>query len=255
MMKHFTYRAYAILFVGFFLANLNAAASVALPPIDKGIGKKNLIYAQGSISGFDEIALRSLFDELPQLRSKIVFTGKLHSAISQSVSQNGLVFIPLRNSTYPTQFMSETLDELRYYQITDLIGLITIPINLCVYMNSDEIADKQPMRAIASSVNALSQMSQWISRHHLQTIATQMDTSMTAKQLAHDGFPQGTAVAATCDTDQYNPRLKRIAQSVQDKKTNRTTYVLVKLVARPEPVDKVKVDGELTQWIVSYLDK
>lgn len=207
------------------------------------------IYIQASRGSFNDAAIHKLFDQHPQLKSGLEFSGTPVNAFRLADEQHALAFVAVANSTINGKLVQASVDAMKQYQVTDLKGFITTPIEMCVLMNSKDAADKQPISLIASHPAALKQINGWKATLHAKELEVPEGTAAAAKKVSERALPVGTAAIGACVLDTTYPNLTIVARGVQDNKNNRTSFILADVARRATPVSEEQARAALQKVI------
>ncbi|WP_417605800.1 prephenate dehydratase domain-containing protein [Oceanimonas baumannii] len=207
------------------------------------------IYVQASRGSFNDAAIHKLFSQSPHLQSELEFSGTPTNAFQRADEQNALAFVAVANSTIDGKLVQATVDAMEQYQVTELKGFITTPIEMCVLMNSKDVASEQPITLLASHPAALKQINGWKATVQAKELEVPEGTAAAAKKVSEQELPAGTAAVGACVLDSAYPDLSIVARGVQDNKNNRTSFILADVAKREAPIDEEQARVVLQQVI------
>ncbi|MCL9780021.1 prephenate dehydratase [Vibrio sp. S4M6] len=207
------------------------------------------IYAQASKGSFNDAALHQLLQKKPELKANIIFSGTPLNTYMQAEKHDGVAFTAIANSTIKGKLVSATVKAIEQYKVTKPIAFITTPIDMCAFMNKQDVKEKLPVKAIASHPAALAEVSEWNKNLKATEIAVPQGTAYAAKEVSLHKLPQGTAAVGSCVLNEIYPNLVKIGTNIQDNKSNRTSFMLTELSKRAQPISESQAKVELQQII------
>ncbi|CAH0536399.1 prephenate dehydratase domain-containing protein [Vibrio marisflavi] len=212
------------------------------------------IYVQASKGSFNDAALHQLLKKDPTLKSKVIFSGTPLNTYQQANENKGRAFTAIENSTIKGKLVDATVKAIEQYKVTKPIAFITTPIEMCAFMNKQDIKAKQPIKAIASHPAALKEVSKWNQSYDAMEIVVPQGTAYAAKQVSMHKFPKGTAAVGACVLNEIYPNLVNVAANIQNDESNRTSFMLAEVVKRKQPISSTQATKELQQIIKTAKD-
>lgn len=205
------------------------------------------IFVQATPGSFNQQAIELLFQD--SIKNKqIHFCGTPLDAFRFAHEKKGVAFVAIINTIIPGNFVEATLKALKEYRIIRVISSIRMKIEMAYIRHEDAILNNVRLTHIASHPAALQQISKWKSnRHSVTEIPIEKGTGEAARQLSAGELPMNAAVIGPKNLVKLYPNLKVVEESIQDRKDNFTTFVLIEIDKRSQPVDQETIIEELNE--------
>ncbi|KXO13191.1 Prephenate dehydratase [Moritella sp. JT01] len=216
--------------------------------------KNSLVYVQASKGSFNDAAITQLFSLKPKLRAGVTFSGTPKNAFKLADENNQLAFAAVTNSTIKGNLVQASVKAVQEYRIIDVKALISMPIEMCVLMNTDDIKKNNEIKYIASHPAALKQIYKWKTSLNVEEISVPEGTAAAAEKVSQNKYPAGTAAIGSCVLESTYPHLAVVAKGVQDNKNNNTTFLLAKVEKRDILLTELEARTELNKAISSSIN-
>jgi len=214
----------------------------------------SLVYVQASKGSFNDAAITQLFSLKPKLRADVIFSGTPKNVFKLANENNELAFAAVTNSTIEGNLVQASVKAVQEYKITDVKALISIPIEMCVLMNTDDIKKKNEIKYIASHPAALKQIYKWKTPLNVEEISVPEGTAAAAEKVSQNKYPAGTAAIGSCVLESTYPHLAVVAKGVQDNKNNNTSFLLAKVEKRDTLLTELEARAELNKAISTSIN-
>lgn len=200
------------------LRRLEQEACRRLPPIER-------VVCQGVEGAYSHQAARGLFG-----RREIAFVPEFEQVFRQ-VEQGALGVLPVENSAAGS--VTAVYDLILRYRFY-IVGAIDIKVEHCL-----AAAGEEPVKKVVSHPQALSQCSEYIAAHGLETQA--FSNTAAAAEFIAQKRPAG--VGTVCSVEAARRwGLRILRQGVQNEKNNTTRFVAVfKEAVLPEEANKISL--------------
>jgi prephenate dehydratase len=219
-----------------------------------GNGEGSPIFVQAGAGSFNHEAAKLMFGaHFGSL--DIQFAGTPLDAMVKAAKENGLAFTAVSNTLVPGNLVQATVDAIKEYQIIEVKESITMKIEQCLLRHMRAIAEKTPLTQIASHPAALLQIAHWKSEKKLVEISEPLGTSKAADRLSRGEYSLETGVIGPKVAADVYKDLAVVVCGIQDNETNATTFGLLKVVRREEPITEPKAREELREAISSHAKK
>lgn len=209
------------------------------------------VYVHASAGSFNDTAITQLFLNEPSLKDELVFAGSPTNAFQLAAQQNALAFSAVENSTIEGRLVKATVEALEQYKIRKVIAVITIPIEMCVLMNKDELESNQTITQLASHPAALKQINKWKKNKAIIELEVPKGTAAAAKMVSKKQLLTGTAAIGSCSLASTFTNLSVVEKGIQDNKDNKTTFLLMQIEKRTAKISTAKAKEELKLAITS----
>ncbi|MGY0614410.1 prephenate dehydratase domain-containing protein [Vibrio sp. FJH11] len=207
------------------------------------------IFAQASKGSFNDAAITKLFEQQPSLSAPVTFAGTPSNTFRQSIDNSALAFSAVENSTIDGRLVQATVEAFQQYRLVDAKAFITTPIEMCVLMNRQDVANNTAITMIASHPAALKQINGWKAGFQPKEMEIPEGTAAAARLVADRELPIGTAAIGACVLDTVYTELEVVEKGVQDNKNNKTSFLLMKVEPREEKISETQAREELTAAI------
>nr|WP_319552235.1 prephenate dehydratase domain-containing protein [uncultured Vibrio sp.] len=207
------------------------------------------IFAQASKGSFNDAAITKLFEQQPSLSASVTFAGTPSNTFRQSIDNDALAFSAVENSTIDGRLVQATVEAFQQYRLVDIKAFITTPIEMCVLMNHEDVANDTAITMIASHPAALKQINAWKAGFQPKELEVPEGTAAAARQVAERELPVGTAAIGACVLDTVYTDLEVVEKGVQDNKNNKTSFLLMKVEPRGEAISETQARKELAAAI------
>lgn len=207
------------------------------------------IFAQASKGSFNDAAIVKLFEKQPDLTAEVVFAGTPANTFKQAVDNDALAFSAVENSTIDGRLVQASVEAFQQYRLVEAKAFITTPIEMCVLMNQQDIANDTGIITIASHPAALKQINAWKKGFNPQEVEIPEGTAAAAKLVSSQALPEGTAAIGACVLDRVYTNLEVVEKGVQDNKNNKTSFLLMELELREADISEEEARTELMEAI------
>ncbi|EJC6828453.1 TPA: prephenate dehydratase [Vibrio parahaemolyticus] len=207
------------------------------------------VFAQASRGSFNDAAITKLFEQQPSLSASVTFAGTPSNTFQQSIDNSALAFSAVENSTIDGRLVQATVDAFQQYRLLSVKAFIETPIEMCVLMNQQDVANDTAITMIASHPAALKQINAWKAGIQPKELEIPEGTAAAAKLVADRELPTGTAAIGACVLDTVYTNLKVVEKGVQDNKNNKTSFLLMKVEPREQTISEAEARKELTAAI------
>ena len=207
------------------------------------------VFAQASKGSFNDAAITKLFEQQPALSASVTFAGTPSNTFKQSIEHDALAFSAVENSTIDGRLVQATVEAFQQYRLIEAKAFITTPIEMCVLMNHQDVANDTAITTIASHPAALKQIDSWKNSFEPKELEIPEGTAAAAQKVANQELPSGTAAIGACVLSNVYTNLKVVEQGVQDNKNNKTSFLLMDVEPREEKVSEAQARKELTAAI------
>lgn len=207
------------------------------------------IFVQATQGSFNQQALELLLEH-PINNTNVCFCGTPLNAFQSALENNGLAFVALKNTIIPGHFVEATLNALQGFQIKKIISIIQMKIEMAVIRHQEALQNQLPLNQIASHPAALQQISKWKTNHSLiGEISVPDGTAEAARRLSLGELPVDVAVIGPKNLVLLYPNLVVTEEGIQDRQDNFTTFILVEIIKRPQPVSNEKIIEEINSLL------
>ncbi|WP_274026710.1 prephenate dehydratase domain-containing protein [Vibrio parahaemolyticus] len=207
------------------------------------------VFAQASRGSFNDAAITKLFEQQPSLSAPVTFAGTPSNTFQQSIDNSALAFSAVENSTIDGRLVQATVEAFQQYRLLSVKAFIETPIEMCVLMNQQDVANDTAITMIASHPAALKQINVWKAGIQPKELEIPEGTAAAAKLVADRELPTGTAAIGACVLDTVYTNLKVVEKGVQDNKNNKTSFLLMKVEPREQTISEAEARKELTAAI------
>ncbi|MGP8304573.1 prephenate dehydratase domain-containing protein [Vibrio sp. YIC-376] len=207
------------------------------------------VFAQASRGSFNDAAITKLFEQQPSLSASVTFAGTPSNTFQQSIDNSALAFSAVENSTIDGRLVQATVEAFQQYRLLSVKAFIETPIEMCVLMNQQDVANDTAITMIASHPAALKQINAWKAGIQPKELEIPEGTAAAAKLVADRELPTGTAAIGACVLDTVYSNLKVVEKGVQDNKNNKTSFLLMKVEPREQTISEAEARKELTAAI------
>ncbi|MFL0992961.1 prephenate dehydratase domain-containing protein [Vibrio parahaemolyticus] len=207
------------------------------------------VFAQASRGSFNDAAITKLFVQQPSLSASVTFAGTPSNTFQQSIDNSALAFSAVENSTIDGRLVQATVEAFQQYRLLSVKAFIETPIEMCVLMNQQDVANDTAITMIASHPAALKQINAWKAGIQPKELEIPEGTAAAAKLVANRELPTGTAAIGACVLDTVYTNLKVVEKGVQDNKNNKTSFLLMKVEPRGQTISEAEARKELTAAI------
>lgn len=207
------------------------------------------IFAQASKGSFNDAAIVKLFEKQPDLTAEVVFSGTPANTFKQAVDSGALAFSAVENSTIDGRLVQASVEAFQQYRLVEAKAFITTPIEMCVLMNQQDIANDTGIISIASHPAALKQINAWKTGFNPQEVEIPEGTAAAAKLVSSQALPEGTAAIGACVLDRVYTNLEVVEKGVQDNKNNKTSFLLMELELREADISEEEARTALMEAI------
>ncbi|EOX4938243.1 prephenate dehydratase [Vibrio alginolyticus] len=207
------------------------------------------VFAQASRGSFNDAAITKLFEQQPSLSASVTFAGTPSNTFQQSIDNSALAFSAVENSTIDGRLVQATVEAFQQYRLLSVKAFIETPIEMCVLMNQQDVANDTAITMIASHPAALKQINAWKAGIQPKELEIPEGTAAAAKLVADRELPTGTAAIGACVLDTVYTNLKVVEKGVQDNKNNKTSFLLMKVEPREQTISEAEARKELTAAI------
>lgn len=207
------------------------------------------VFAQASRGSFNDAAITKLFEQQPSLSASVTFAGTPSNTFQQSIDNSALAFSAVENSTIDGRLVQATVEAFQQYRLLSVKAFIQTPIEMCVLMNQQDVANDTAITMIASHPAALKQINAWKASIQPKELEIPEGTAAAAKLVANRELPTGTAAIGACVLDTVYTNLKVVEKGVQDNKNNKTSFLLMKVEPREQTISEAEARKELTAAI------
>ncbi|AEX21521.1 prephenate dehydratase domain-containing protein [Vibrio sp. EJY3] len=207
------------------------------------------VFAQASRGSFNDAAITKLFEQQPSLSASVTFAGTPSNTFQQSIDNSALAFSAVENSTIDGRLVQATVEAFQQYRLLSVKAFIETPIEMCVLMNQQDVANDKAISMIASHPAALKQINTWKTGIQPKELEIPEGTAAAAKLVADRELPTGTAAIGACVLDTVYTNLKVVEKGVQDNKNNKTSFLLMKVEPREQKISEAEARIELTAAI------
>lgn len=207
------------------------------------------VFAQASRGSFNDAAITKLFEQQPSLSASVTFAGTPSNTFQQSIDNSALAFSAVENSTIDGRLVQATVEAFQQYRLLSVKAFIETPIEMCVLMSQQDVANDTAITMIASHPAALKQINAWKASIQPKELEIPEGTAAAAKLVANRELPTGTAAIGACVLDTVYTNLKVVEKGVQDNKNNKTSFLLMKVEPREQTISEAEARKELTAAI------
>ncbi|MCQ1057619.1 prephenate dehydratase domain-containing protein [Photobacterium sp. DNB23_23_1] len=207
------------------------------------------IFAQASKGSFNDAAIVKLFEKQPALTAEVIFAGTPTNTFKQAVDNSALAFSAVENSTIDGRLVQASVEAFQQYQLVEARAFITTPIEMCVLMNSQDVANNTGITTIASHPAALKQINIWKAGFKPQEVEIPEGTAAAARLVSSQELPEGTAAIGACVLNTVYTNLDVVERGVQDNKNNKTSFLLMKVEPRETEISEGEARSELMEAI------
>lgn len=207
------------------------------------------VFAQSSRGSFNDAAITKLFEQQPSLSASVTFAGTPSNTFQQSIDNSALAFSAVENSTIDGRLVQATVEAFQRYRLLSVKAFIETPIEMCVLMNQQDVANDTAITMIASHPAALKQINAWKAGIQPKELEIPEGTAAAAKLVADHELPTGTAAIGACVLDTVYTNLKVVEKGVQDNKNNKTSFLLMQVEPREQTISEAEARKELTAAI------
>lgn len=208
------------------------------------------IYVQASKGSFNNEAIDKLFEQRPQLQHDTIYAGTPLNVLKSASENHAFAFSAVDNTTINGKLVQATVTAFEQYKPTEVIAYVTMPIEMCVLMNKQDVQSQAPITLIASHPAALKQIDRW--KQSIKGLAEQeipAGTAEAARKVAQGEMPKGTAAIGSCALASLYPTLSVVQKGVQDNKNNATSFLMMKVAKRDKPISEQAARHELNAAI------
>lgn len=197
------------------------------------------IYVQASKGSFNNEAIAKLFAQRPALKHQTIYAGTPFNVMKSASEHNAYAFSAVQNTTIKGKLVQATVTAFKSYKPTSFQAYVTMPIDMCVLMNKKDVAAKTPIALIVSHPAALKQIERWKdSIQGLQEQAIPAGTAESARQVAQNELPSGTAAIGSCALASLYTNLAVVDKGVQDNQDNATSFIMMKVAKRDHKISE-----------------
>ncbi|EGQ8919478.1 TPA: prephenate dehydratase domain-containing protein [Vibrio parahaemolyticus] len=207
------------------------------------------VFAQASRGSFNDAAITKLFEQQPSLSASVTFAGTPSNTFQQSIDNSALAFSAVENSTIDGRLVQATVEAFQQYRLLSVKAFIETPIEMCVLMNQQDVANDTAITMIVSHPAALKQINAWKAGIQPKELEIPEGTAAAAKLVADRELPTGTAAIGACVLDTVYTNLKVVEKGVQDNKNNKTSFLLMKVEPREQTISEAEARKELSAAI------
>ncbi|PIS01820.1 MAG: hypothetical protein COT84_00395 [Chlamydiae bacterium CG10_big_fil_rev_8_21_14_0_10_35_9] len=215
---------------------------------------KTPIYTNASAGTFSHRAINALLKKETLLDESVFFYAQLEDTLRHASLTNGYAFIKLYED--PDQVVDlESALGLREYKIIKMISVIRMRNAMHLFQHKKALAEKIPLKKIASSPDLLKKTVNFIEKGKYLQIEVPGGSDEAARLLISKEFDLSTGIIGCPLLCEVFSDLSIVEKNIQDYSNNYEVYALVQVKKREQKVDIESTEREIISMTQEFQNK